>query len=120
MKQEEFNELFRRRTKKFASDVIIYCNSLPQTAATRVIVYQLVKSSTSVAANYRAACRARSRAEFYSKMSIVVEEADESQLWLEIINDAQIDIGAERERLEQESLEIVKVCAKARSSSSSR
>lgn len=90
MKQEEFNEQFRRRTKKFAVDVIKYCNSLPQTPASRVIIYQLVKSGTSVAANYSAACRARSKAEFHSKMSIVVEEGDESQLWLEIIEDSGV------------------------------
>ena len=80
MKQEEFNELFRQRTKKFAVDVIKYCNTLPPTPASRVIVYQLIKAATSVAANYRAACRARSKAEFHAKMSIVVEEGDESQL----------------------------------------
>ncbi len=118
MKQEEFNEQFRGRTKKFAVDVIKYCNSLPQTPATRVIVYQLVKSGTSVAANYRAACRARSKAEFHSKMSIVVEEGDESQLWLEIIEDSGVDNSAELARLQQEALEIVKVCSKARNTAS--
>lgn len=118
MNQEDFNEQFRQRTKKFAVGVIKYCNSLPQTPATRVITYQLVKSTTSVAANYRAACRARSKAEFHAKMSIVVEEGDESQLWLEMIEDAEIDSSAERTRLQQEALEIVKVCSKVRSSSS--
>ena len=118
MKQEEFNEQFRQRTKKFAVDIIRYCNALPPSPATRVIVYQLVKSATSVAANYRAACRARSKAEFHSKMSIVVEEGDESQLWLEMIEESGIDLSAERARLQQEALEIVKVCSKARNTTS--
>ena len=118
MKQEEFNDQFRGRTKKFAVDVIRYCSLLPQTQATRVIIYQLIKSSTSVAANYRAACRARSKAEFYSKMSIVVEEADETQLWLEMIHDSRIDSSTELERLQKEILEIVKVCSKARNTAS--
>ena len=118
MKQEEFNEQFRQRTKKFAVDVIKYCNALPQTPATRVIVFQLVKSATSLAANYRAACRARSKAEFHAKMSIVVEESDESQLWLEVIEDSGIDNSPELKRLQQESLEITKVCSKARNSAS--
>ena len=118
MEQEQFNEQFRQRTKKFAVDVIKYCNALPATPATRVIVFQLVKSATSVAANYRAACRARSKAEFHAKMSIVVEECDESQVWLEILEESGIDVSTESVRLQQEALEIVKVCAKARNTSS--
>ncbi len=118
MQQDEFNELFRQHTKKFAVDVIKFCNSLPLTPVTRVLIYQLIKSATSVAANYRAACRARSKAEFHAKMSIVVEEGDESQMWLEVIFDAAIDACPELARLQQEALEIVKVCSKARSNSS--
>ena len=65
-----------------------FCDSLKANKASSVITYQLVKSATSTGANYRAACRARSKKEFFSKICIVVEEADESEYWLEIIRDA--------------------------------
>lgn len=77
--KEIFIENLKKRTKKFAVDVIVFCNSLKPSKASSVITYQLVKSSTSTGANYRAACRARSKAEFFSKICIVVEEADESE-----------------------------------------
>jgi len=117
MTKEEFNENFRRRTKKFAVDVINLLSTLPPHKAMRVIDYQLTKSATSTAANYRAACRARSQAEFHAKMSIVVEEADESQFWLEMIEDLKIDNSEELKRLQNEGLEILKVCSKARDNS---
>jgi len=63
---------------------------LNESKASSVIIYQLVKSATSTGANYRAACIARSKAEFFSKICIVVEEADESVYWLEVINDANL------------------------------
>lgn len=81
----------QRRTKRFAVQVINMVNRLPQSIATKVIGYQLVKAATSVGANYRAACVARSRAEFRSKMSICVEEADESMYWLEVLAEADIE-----------------------------
>jgi len=74
----EYVEWLKQRTKDFAIRTILFCNALPVSQATRVITYQLIKSATSTAANYRAACRARSGAEFYSKMCTVVEESDES------------------------------------------
>ena len=78
------------RTKKFALNIINLAGMLPKTPTGKVVHYQLVKSGTSVAANYRAACRGRSKAEFISKMGIVVEEADESGFWLEMIKDARL------------------------------
>jgi len=84
--KEVFADWFKKRTKNFAVDVIKFCKSIEQNPASRVISYQIIKSSTSVAANYRAACRARSNKEFYSKLCIVVEEADESVYWLELTN----------------------------------
>ena len=117
MTKEEFNENFRRRTKKFAVDVINYLSGLPPLKSMRVIDYQLTKSATSIAANYRAACRGRSKAEFHAKISIVVEEADESQFWLEMIEDLKIDNSDELKRLQNEALEILKVCSKARGNS---
>jgi four helix bundle protein len=73
------------RTKQFALRIIKLVRALPKSVDGRAIGSQLIRSGTSVAANYRAACRGRSRAEFAAKIGIVVEEADESLLWLELI-----------------------------------
>src|SRR6201995_597286 len=86
----EFAEQFRNRTKKFVVDNIRFCRTLPKTDEARIIGKQLLRSSSSVGSNYRAACRARSQAEFHSKISIVVEEADESVFWMEILLEAEI------------------------------
>src|SRR5580765_1251112 len=75
------------RTKRFALRVLGLIDRLPNTIGGRVLANQLARSATSVGANYRAACRARSRAEFASKLGIVAEEADESLYWLELIGD---------------------------------
>ena len=72
------NEL-RNRTKKFSVDIIFFVETLKKCKASEIITYQLVKSSTSAAANYRAACRGRSKAEFFSKLCITLEEIDESE-----------------------------------------
>jgi len=78
------------RTKRFALRVLNLVDSLPRTPAGRAISMQLVRAATSVGANYRSACRARSRAEFAAKLGIAVEEADESLYWLELIRDGKI------------------------------
>ena len=78
------------RTKRFAVNAIILCRELPPTLDGRRVGQQLIDSATSVAANYRAACRARSRAEFISKLGTVLEEADESLFWLELLVDAKL------------------------------
>ena len=75
------------RTKRFAVDVIKFCNRLENKAAPPVINNQLLRSSTSVAANYRAACRSQSRATFIAKLAIVEEEADESLFWFEVLEE---------------------------------
>jgi len=90
--KEEFADWFRRRTKKFAIDVIKFCKGLPQNTASRAISYQIIKSSTSVADNYRAVCRARSGKEFYAKLCITVEEANESEFWMDMIIGAELEI----------------------------
>jgi four helix bundle protein len=87
----------RDRTKRFALRVIKLCDSLPKTDTARTIRQQLLRSGTSVAANYRAVGRARSQAEFIAKMGVVVEEADESVFWLELLVDSGI---VPRNRLE--------------------
>ena len=114
VEQGDFNEVFKKRTKDFAVGVVLFCKKLPSNYIDKVIINQLVRSGTSVAANYRAACRSRSEGEFYAKMSIVVEEADESQLWLEIIQQANIDVSETCQSLHDEISELVKVFAKAR------
>ena len=84
------SEFLKERTKRFAISVIRLFRLLPKTEEARVVGRQVLRSSTSVAANYRAVCRARSKAEFVAKMGIVVEEADETVFWLELLVDAQV------------------------------
>lgn len=81
------------RTKKFAIDTIRFVNELPKSKANDVISYQIIKSSTSVAANYRASLRGRSSAEFVSKLNVVLEEADETHFWFELIKETNENIN---------------------------
>jgi len=80
----------KQRTKTFALDVIKMVESLPKTTIAHVIGKQLLRAGTSVGANYRSACRARSTADFIAKMGIVEEEADESIYWMELLIEAGI------------------------------
>src|SRR5438874_13770734 len=81
----------KTRTKTFALRIIKLTKAIPKTDdAGRTIARQIVRSGTSVAANYRASCRARSRAEFISKIGTVEEEADETALWIELLAEAEI------------------------------
>jgi four helix bundle protein len=82
------NDDLKQRTKSFALRVIRMSGALPAKMTADVLGRQLVRSATSVAANYRSACRAKSRADFIAKMGIVEEEADESGLWLELITES--------------------------------
>ncbi|WP_263789390.1 four helix bundle protein [Salinibacter sp.] len=77
----------RPRTKRFALNVIHLCKSLPNAPECRVIRKQLLRSATSVGANYRAACHARSHKDFIAKLALVEEEGDESQFWLELLDE---------------------------------
>ena len=110
----DFIENFKLRTKKFVVDNIKLFKILPKTEEAKIIGRQLLRSSSSVGANYRAACRARSKAEFHSKLAIVVEEADESVFWMEILIEAEILKTEQIEILMNEANEILKVVAKAR------
>lgn len=76
------------RTKQFAIDIIEFINLLPNNQTNKVLVSQLLRAGTSVGANYRAAVRAKSKADFIYKIKVVEEEADESVYWLELINKA--------------------------------
>ncbi len=80
----------KARTKEFALRVIHLVGALPNSLKGRAIANQIMRSATSVAANYRAACRARSRAEFIAKIGVVEEEADETAFWRELIIDSNI------------------------------
>ena len=80
----------KKRTKEFAKSIIRLCRLLPGNREGRLIGNQIFRSGTSVAANYRAACRAKSLADFISKLAIVEEEADETLFWLELIREMKI------------------------------
>ena len=115
--KEIFIEVLKKRTKVLAVDVINFCESLKANRASSVITYQLIKSATSTGANYRAVCRARSKAEFFSKICIVVEESDETEYWMEIIKEANLSNEKEElTRLMKETNEITKIMSKAKDS----
>lgn len=98
------------RTKRFTVNTIHFVNSLPKSKANDVISYQVLKSATSVAANYRASLRGRSSAEFISKLNIVLEESDESMFWLEIIGETNENIDQEKlKKLHKESDELTAI-----------
>ena len=107
------------RTKRFALRVIRLVAALPKTIEGRAIANQLVRFGTSVAANYRAACRARSRTEFIAKMGVVLEEADETQLWLELIIESKLLPAKQVEQLVGEASELVAIFVTSRKSASS-
>ena len=99
----------KNRTKEFAKNIIQLCRELPNNREGRLIGDQMFRSGTSVAANYRAACRSRSRAEFISKLSIVEEEADETLFWLELIKEMNILNKPTVDSLMKESNELVAI-----------
>ncbi len=80
----------KNRTQNFALRILRLVEVIPRTISGQVIAKQLIRSATSVGANYRAACRGRSTAEFAAKLSIVIEEADESAYWLELIMKSEL------------------------------
>jgi four helix bundle protein len=99
----------RERTKKFAIRVVRLFQALPKSTEAQVMGKQLLRCGTSVAANYRAVCRARSRAEFIARMGIVAEEADESVLWLELLEETGILRHEQLEDILKESKELVAI-----------
>jgi four helix bundle protein len=104
------------RTKQFALRVMKLIDALPRTIQGRAIANQIIRSATSVAANYRAACRARSRAEFVAKIGVVEEEADESCFWLELIIDSGLLTQERIVPLLTEARELVAIMAASRKS----
>src|SRR6059058_5221836 len=101
----------KARTKQFALRVIKLVDALPRTIQGRAVANQIIRSATSVAANYRAACRARSRAEFIAKIGVVEEEADETAFWLELIIEGGLLPEAKVLALHQEANELVAIMA---------
>lgn len=100
------SEQLRQRTKRFAIRVTAMFDALPHKASAYVLGKQALRSGTSVAANYRAACRARSKAEFIAKIGVVAEEADESVFWLEMLLDTEIVTAKKLESLLKEAREL--------------
>ena len=99
----------KSRTKEFAKEIIKLCRKLPDNREGRLIGNQIFRSGTSIAANYRAACRARSIADFISKLAIVEEEADETLFRLELIDEMEILPKASIDSLMQENDEIIAI-----------
>ncbi|HEV2989601.1 MAG TPA: four helix bundle protein [Candidatus Angelobacter sp.] len=110
---EKHQEL-KERTKRFALRIIRMSQALPRNRETNAISTQILRSATSVAANYRAVGRARSRVEFVAKLGVVIEEADETVFWLELLADANI-VKPERLRdLLDEGNQLLAIFAAAR------
>jgi four helix bundle protein len=107
-------EDLRRRTKQYALRVMKAVGSLPDTVVGRAIGNQLVRSGTSVGANYRSACRGRSKAEFIAKLGVVIEEADESGYWLELIIEAGLVAKHRVEPLLTETNELLAIMVASR------
>ncbi len=105
MNQEEM----KQRTKVFALGIIQLVESLPKDRTTAVLGGQLLRSGTSVGSNYRSACRAKSLADFISKMSIVEEEADESMYWMELLIEAGIEVNVKMDSLMKEAGELLAI-----------
>ena len=115
------NEIeMKNRTKQFALRVLKMADTLPANRSGNAIANQIVRSGTSVAANYRALCRAKSRADFINKTSIVEEEADESCFWLELIVDAGLLTARRVKPLLDEADEITAILVASRKTAIAR
>jgi four helix bundle protein len=112
-------EELKNRTKQFALRVLNLADQLPRGVKGRVLSDQIARAGISAAANYRAACKARSRAEFIAKIGIAEEEADEVQFWLELICDDKLVPATRLNDLHQESQELTAIFAASRKSASS-
>lgn len=114
MGQFDFADDFKQRTKIFSLRILNLYKNLPKTPEAQIIGNQLFRAASSVAANYRAVCRARSDAEFISKLSIVVEEADETVYWLEMLVDGEIVTKDRLSDLLREANELLAIVSKSR------
>jgi four helix bundle protein len=115
----ESSELLAR-TRSFALAVIRYSARLPRKTETQIIARQLMRAATSVGANHRAACRAKSRLDFIAKMSIVEEEADELLYWLDLLGELQPKPDASLGVLKREADELVAIAVSSKKTAKSR
>ncbi|MGP0021100.1 MAG: four helix bundle protein [Candidatus Sulfotelmatobacter sp.] len=113
-------EVLKNRTKQFALRLIRVIRSLPPGPEGKIISHQLLRSGMSVAANYRAVCRARSRPEFLAKLAIVIEEADESAFWLELLVDAGLVSESKLKDLKSEANQLVAIFNASRTTAKKR
>jgi four helix bundle protein len=113
-------EELKARTKSFALRVIKLVGALPNDPATRVIGNQMLRSATSVGANYRAACRAQSHATFAAKLAVVIEEADETLYWLELLAESGRVKAVLLEDLQKEASALVAIVTAARKTAQKR
>lgn len=102
-------EQIKKRTKQIGLEIIKLIDELPNKPSAWAIAKQVVRSSTSVGANYRAACRAKSTADFINKLKIVEEEADETQYWLEVLEESNLINSIRIETIKKEVNEIVSI-----------
>jgi four helix bundle protein len=112
-------DYIKKRTKEFALRILKLIDALPHTVQGRTVAGQLARCATSVASNYRAACRGRSRAEFIAKLGIVEEEADESAFWLELVVEGELLKATQVQPLLDEAKELTKIMASSRITASS-
>jgi len=105
----EFAKQMQSRTKSFAVRVIRMFQRLPKTDEARILGKQVLRSGTSVAANYRAACRSKSRSDFISKLGTTVEEVDETLLWIELLEESGIVPPKQLEGIKAETDELLRV-----------
>jgi four helix bundle protein len=113
-------EELKKRMMDFAVSVIRLAEGLPRNQAAEVVSKQLIRCATAVGANYRSACRGRSRADFISKLGIAEEEADEAQYWLEILGCLDFTSGDEYHRLRREAQELTAILTSSGKTAKSR
>ena len=106
-------QTLKTRTKRFALDVLAFVDTLPYRRSSAYIADQMGRAACSVASNYRAACRARSKAEFAAKIGVVLEEADESLFWFEIADARTLGDVRQRRRLTDEAEQLTAIFAKS-------
>lgn len=112
-------EILKNRTKQFAIRIVKLFRALPKTDEARIIGKQVLRSGTSVAANYRAVCRARSTAEFIAKVGVVIEENDETVFWLELLAETEIVKQSQLESLLSEANELLAIFAASQTTAKS-
>jgi len=103
-----------KRTNEFALIIIRFFQMLPRTDEAKILGKQLLRAATSVAANYRAANRSRSKQEFYAKLCIVVEECDESLFWLELLTESGITTREKSDAISKEAEELLRIFSASR------